>query len=137
LFDEEIGRWPPDLAQSRGWTLHELVFPVIDCEFSFSGRTPLRLYWDLTDWDDEPPSISLRSSSGELLTQLPQNLPGVFNNSAHPIKGSPFICMAGSREFHTHHSHLNEPWEQYRRKPGFGIGDILTKLWHAWLKGSG
>lgn len=136
LFDDHVGRWPPDLAASRGWNLHRLEFPVIDCEFTAAGRTPMRLYFDFTGWDDEPPSVSLRSSAGEVLSSLPQGLPNVFNNSAHQNTGKPFVCMAGSREFHTHQSHLNERWEQFRRKPGFDIGDIVHKLWSAWLKGT-
>jgi hypothetical protein len=88
------------------------------------------------NWDEQPPSISLRNSAGEALTQLPPSLPNVYNGGPHKNTGHPFICMAGSLEFHTHEGHLNEPWEQYRRKPDFDIGEILEKLWHAWLKGN-
>ena len=137
LFDEALRTWPPELAESRAWIVHQAAFPVIDCEFTRTGRTPLRLVCDFTDWDDQPPSISIRNSSGEVLSTLLPNTTAVFNGSPHPITGRPFVCMAGTKEFHSHSSHLNESWEQYRGKPGFGLGDILTKLWNAWLKGSG
>lgn len=137
LFDEKVGRFPADLATARGWILHPIQYPIIDCQFTRGGRTPMRLRLDFTDWDDTPPSIQLLSADGAALQSVLQNPTGVYNGSPHPSTGRPFICMAGSREFHIHPSHLNEPWDQFRGKPGFDIGDILDKLWHAWLKGAG
>ena len=137
MFEDEVGRWPPDLANNRRWILHSTSYPVIDCEFTAAARTPLRLRCSFDGWDDQPPSIALLSSDGSRLATLPQNPTGIFNASAHPINGLPFVCMAGSREFHTHSSHLGEPWSQFKGKPGFGIGDLLTKIWHGWLKGVG
>jgi hypothetical protein len=137
IFDEEVGRWPPDLAATRGWILHDVVFPIIDCEFTHPGRTPLRVRMSFDGWDDLPPAVALLSSSGVQLTTLLANPTNIFNASAHPVTGQPFVCMAGAREFHTHSSHLAETWSQFKGKPGFGIGEILTKLWHGWLKGTG
>jgi len=137
IFEEEVGRWPPDLASARGWVMHELCYPIIDCELTHPGRTPLRLKLSFDGWDDQPPSIALLSSAGAVLPTLPPNPTSIFNASAHPITGRPFICMAGSREFHTHSSHLGESWGQFKGRPGFGIGDLLTKFWHGWLKGAG
>lgn len=91
---------------------------------------------DLKDWNEQPPSISLRDGAGNVLKTCPANPSGVFNNGPHRHTGLPFVCMKGSLEFHTHESHLNEPWEQFRDKPGFDIGDILFKLWNAWLEGT-
>ena len=108
IFEEEVGRWPPDLASARGWVMHELRYPIIDCEFTHPGRTPLRLKLSFDGWDDQPPSIGLLSSGGAMLPTLPPNPTGIFNPSAHPITARPFICTAGSREFHTHSSHLGE-----------------------------
>lgn len=137
IFGEEVGRWPPDLASTCGWIMHEVAYPVIDCEFTRPGRTPLRLKMSFDDWDDQPPSIALLSSAGALLSSLPPNLPNIYNPSAHPVTGRPFVCMAGSHEFHTHSSHLGEPWSLFRGKPGFSIGDLMSKLWHGWLRGVG
>lgn len=136
LFEEQVGRWPPDLARARGWVLPEVKYPILDLAFTAPNRTTLRLRCDYTDWDELPPSIELLDVDGTALTILPPNPTGVFNAGPHPITGRPFICMAGAREFHTHSSHLNERWEQFRGKPGFeDVGAILTKLWHAWQKG--
>lgn len=137
LFEEQIGRWPFDLAHARGWVLHQVSYPLLDCAFTAPDRTTLRLRCNFSDWDELPPSIELLNSEGASLTSLPANPTGVFNGTLHPTVGRPFICTAGVREFHTHSSHTNEPWEQFRGKSGFDLGDILTKLWHAWRKGSG
>jgi len=138
LFEEQINLWPPDLAESRGWVIHAVSYPTVDISFTAIDRTTLRLSCDFSDWDELPPSIDLLNAEGVLLAKLPQKLPGVFNGGAHPRTGRPFVCMAGSREFHTHPSHRNETWDQCRDQPGFeDIGAILTKLWHAWQKGTG
>lgn len=136
LFKDTVGRWPPELAEAYGWVLHEVAFPIIDCEFTHAGRTPLRLKTDWSEWDEQPPTILLLNSAGEPLKTLPGKLPNVFNGSPHPHTKRPFICMAGSKEFHTHPSHLNEPWEQFRNKPGYDIGGILMRIWNAWMKGT-
>jgi hypothetical protein len=45
--------------------------------------------------------------------------------------------MAGSREYHTHSSHLSDSWGPRRTDPRFTLFGIVTQLWHAWLKGTG
>lgn len=136
LFEESVGRWPPDLAEQYGWILHKVAYPIVDCEFRRANRTPLRVLMDCAQWDEQAPSISLLSSNGTPLMTLPPNPSGIFNSSAHRNTGRPFICMAGSHEYHTHESHQDQPWEQFRGKPGFDIGEILFKLWNGWMKGN-
>lgn len=137
LFDDATVQLSPELAHTRGWVFHQTTYPVIDVAFTGVQRTSLRLQMDFDGWDDDPPSIRLLDASGAPLGTLPSNPTNVFNASSHPSTGLPFVCMAGSREFHTHPSHVNEPWSQYRGKPGFEIGDIIHKLWRAWLRGKG
>lgn len=134
MFNAEVGRWPPDLAGSRGWIIHRAEYPIVDCEFTAPGRVPLRLFCEFADWDEQPAAVTLRSSQGENLATIPPNSSGVFNSSLHEKTGRPFVCMAGTLEYHTHSSHISESWDQYRGKPGFGMGDLLDKLWSAWLR---
>jgi hypothetical protein len=134
-FESQVGKFPADLAAERGWIFHSKDYPAIDVEFTAQGRTALRLTFDFSDWDDQPPSITLLSSAGTQLATIPSNPTGIFNQGPHPTMNRPFICTKGSREFHTHPSHLNETWDQCRGTPGFEIGDILHKLWTAWRKG--
>jgi hypothetical protein len=42
--------------------------------------------------------------------------------------------MRGSREYHTHESHISDIWDNYRGMPEFSLGGIITQLWNAWLK---
>lgn len=137
LFDIEVATLSTELAKRRGWIFHEIEFPTIDCSFTGSDRTPLRLRLRCDDWNDLPPAISLHSVDGTLLTMLLPNSNGVFNQGPHPMTGRPFICMRGAREYHTHPSHVGDPWETLKSKSSYSLGGILTQLWNAWLKGKG
>jgi hypothetical protein len=137
LFDQQIAGLSERLAQTRNWIFHCLDYPVIDCEFRNSGRTPLRLRFQCNDWNALPPAIELLNADGTALTTLPSNSTNVFNSSAHPITGRPFICMRGSREYHTHSSHTSDSWDNLKGLEAYSLGGILTQIWHAWLKGNG
>jgi hypothetical protein len=135
LFDEEVANFTAALAARRGWVLHALDFPLIDCSFTAGGRTTLRLRLQCDDWDDLPPAISLHNADGIFLTTVPKS--PVFNIGPHPLTGRPFICMRGAREYHTHPSHVSDPWVNLRGHDSYKLGGILTQLWNAWQKGSG
>ena len=137
LFDEDAQHLSGALADRRGWALHAVAYPLIDCSFSAPGRTTLRLSLACEDWNDLPPSISLLAADGSALTALPQNPTGVFNGGPHPQTNRPFVCMRGAREYHAHPSHLADPWESLKNLTNYSLGGILTQLWRAWQKGSG
>ena len=44
--------------------------------------------------------------------------------------------MRGAREYHTHPSHVGEPWELLKESSSYSLGGILTQLWNAWQKGN-
>lgn len=136
LFEAAVKELPPEIEESRGWIIHQRAYPVLDIEFRQKGRTPLRIRTEWVDWDDQPPSVTLLEADGTPLKTFNPNPSGIFNYGQHPSTGKPFICMAGTREYHTHNSHLDTPWSQYRGKPGFDLGGIITQIWHGWLKGS-
>jgi hypothetical protein len=142
LFETQTAHINERIAAIRGWIINDLACPIIDLTFTSSGRTPLRLAARCEDWNSQPPSFALlaadgtRLRSGADLKQISPNPTGVFNAGAHPLTGFPFICSVGSREYHTHSSHTNDPWESYRSRPGYDLGGILTRYWHAWLKGT-
>lgn len=136
LFNKEAANLTGRLAKLRGWVFHKLEYPTIDCEFREEGRTTLRLQLQCDNWDEQPPSITLMASDGSLLASISSNPTSVFNFSAHPSTGRPFVCMRGSREYHTHPSHVNDPWDSIKRTDKYNLGGILTQLWHAWQKGT-
>lgn len=137
LFDEDVSTLSAALAQRRGWEFHSLEFPLVDCSFAAPNRTPLRLRFTCDNWNDLPPEITLHATDGTLLTAPLTNPTGVFHPSAHPAVNRLFICMRGSREYHTHPSHVADPWESLRGHTNYTLGGILTQIWNAWLKGSG
>ena len=136
LFAEHTYTLSPALARRRGWVIHSLEFPSVDCTFTAPERTALRLRLLCNDWNDLPPAISLHDANGTPLVTLPPNPTGVFNPNLHPATQRPFICMRGALEYHTHPSHVSDPWESLKNNSSYTLGGILTQLWNAWQKGS-
>lgn len=137
LFDEDVANLSAALGERRGWVFHTISFPLIDCSFTATGRTTLRLRLQCDNWNDLPPAVSLYAADGAPLTRLSPNPTGVFNQGPHPATGRPFICMRGAREYHTHPSHVADPWENLKSSSSYSLGGILTQLWSAWQKGKG
>src|SRR5262245_53654496 len=137
LFNEQVATLSPALAQRRQWIFHSLAFPAIDCSFTAGGGTTLRVRFHCDEWNDLPPSITLHAADGAFLTTAPANPTGVFHAGPHPLTNRPFICMRGSREYHTHPSHLGDLWENAKNGSSFTLGGILTQVWNAWQKGTG
>ena len=134
IFNAEVEKFTDQLLRVRGWTLHSKTYPVLDVSFHSESRTPLRVRLLCDDWNDHPPSIQFLSLEGQFLSSIKKDPAGIFNESAHPSTGRPFVCTPGSREYHTHSSHTTDYWSNYKNKSGFDLGGILTKLWRAWKK---
>ena len=91
---------------------------------------PLRLRFRGDCFDELPPAIAILKPDG---SPWADPLPGgVFNAGPQSVQGGPFICMRGAREYHTHSSHLNDKWENYRGQDGMGIVGILMQLAGVW-----
>ena len=134
LFDSELATVSGPMAKTRRWTIHRIEFPILDCEFTHDEKPHLRVRFHCDGWNTLPPSIELLTSDGEPLTVVPGRKTSVFNHSAHPITGKPFICMRGSREYHTHGSHVADLWEPLRGQSKYSLGGVLTQVWNAWRK---
>jgi Predicted metal binding domain len=136
LFEEQVIGLTPRLARLRDWIIHKVEYPLIDCEFCSAARSPLRLRLLCDDWNSTPPSIELLSSGGEFLTsaQIPNGSTGIFHRGPHPSTGRPFVCMQGSREYHTHPNHVSDRWDGLRWKDMFRLSEIVTQIWHGWQK---
>lgn len=132
LFDEQT-RGLERIARMRGWTIFKVEYPIIDVGFSGASKD-IRIRMVCGDWNELPPSIEFLAPSGDYLTTIRTDPKGVFNNSAHPFTARPFICMIGSREYHTHPSHINDHWSNHKDTPGNDLGGILTQVWNAWEK---
>ena len=127
-FERDVADLGAVAANSYQLTVNGRVYPILDVTICHSR--PLRLRLRADDWDDQPPSIELLNPDGSAMTD---RLPGsIFHPGPHPATGRPFICMRGSREFHTHPSHLNESWAQYRGQDGMGLIGIVMQIATTW-----
>jgi hypothetical protein len=144
LCEEQTNGLNARLAASRGWVLHQIEYPLIDVTFTApeTNRLPLRLQIRCENWNERPPSIGRLDAAGGLLQcanpargEILPNASGIFHPGPHPNTGRPFICMAGTLEYHTHPSHLTDHWDGYRTKAGFDLGGLLTQIWNGWLRG--
>lgn len=127
-FDSDVADLGDVAADSCGLTVNQRTYPILDVTIHHSR--PLRLRLSAPNWDDQPPSIELLKPDGSPFTE---RLPGgIFHQGPHPIAGRPFICMRGSLEFHTHSSHLNESWAQYRGQDGMGLIGIMMQIADTW-----
>lgn len=131
LFDSQVN-FPEALLRLRNWKVNQTEYPVLDVTFRDERGRSFRVRLVCDDWDDQPPSIEFLSPEGELLRSITRDPAGIFNEGPHPNTGRPFVCTIGAREYHTHSSHLNDYWTNYKGRPGFDLGGILTKLWRAW-----
>lgn len=138
-FEQEVAALPAATCSARGWKIHKAVYPVLDVEFEVRDgdeRPGLRLRLDCSDWDEAPPSIFLlRPDGSEVLSLMPPKTgTSVFHAGPHPSTGRPFVCMRGSREYHTHPSHTADLWENIKGTSGYDLGGIITRVWRAWQK---
>lgn len=134
LFEEQTKGIEGDLLQARNWRLFSRTFPVLDVGFEAPGRQSFRVRMQCDDWNELPPGVALLSIEGEVLRTVPTGPPSIFHQGPHNVTGVPFVCMAGTREYHTHSSHIADLWENYKNNPGYDLGGILTRIWNGWLK---
>ena len=132
LFEEAVTGIGADICAARGWTVVSASYPCIEIVFAAPERVPVRVRVRCDGWNGQPPTIQWLDESGAPLGSIPQGPGGQLNNSAHPQTGLPFVCMAGVREYHTHPSHIADSWENYRDRPGYDLGGVVTQVWRAW-----
>lgn len=134
LFEDQTRRLEGDILNARKWRLFSRDFPVLDIVFEQPEREPFRVLMDCADWNELPPWVSLLTIDGEALKTAPTGPTGIFNQGPHPITKRIFVCMAGTREYHTHPSHTNDIWDNYKQRSGYDLGGILTRIWSGWMK---
>ena len=134
LFEAQCAMIPERLLSLREWHVYDTTYPMLEIGFRGKTRAELRVQMRCDHWNEQPPSVRLLGASGQLLTAIPRDPAGIFNQGPHPQTRVPFICMRGSREYHTHPSHLTDDWGLCRNQSGYDLGGILTQIWRAWRK---
>ena len=123
----------PGLLVLRSWKVVSSSYPLLEVDFFADGREPIRVKMLCDNWDELPPSVDLLDTKGVPLPKFPQGIGhSIFNNSAHPRTGRPFLCTPGIREYHEHSSHVGDSWDNHKNKSAFDLGGILTQIWRAW-----
>lgn len=134
LFDDQVNALEGELLEVRRWTVFTRTYPDLDVGFKRDGRVPFRVRMHCEDWNELPPAITLCALDGTVLTQVPTGPTNIFHQGPHNVTNRPFICMAGSREYHTHSSHVGDVWDNYKNQSGYDLGGIVTRIWNGWLK---
>lgn len=106
----------PDLWSNHGWEFVEIKFPFL--KIIFKGEVAVIV--NCRNYDLQPPSVYYSNpinftplSFQEIRNLVKKNGRYILDN--HPNTHLPFICMQGFWEYHTHPSHLNDPWQNYKR----------------------
>jgi Predicted metal binding domain len=129
-FDQDVAALSDAAAARQKLTVHTRSYPILDVIIQHTKPLRLRIQGD--SFDELPPAIAILKQDG---TPWTDPLPGgVFNGGPHSVKGGPFICMRGAREYHTHGSHVNDAWANYRQQDGMGIVGILMQLAAVWRR---
>ena len=136
LFERDIAGLNGRTCKIRKWTLFSKEYPHLDIGFEAEDRKPLRLRLNCRDYDMSSPSIELMNWNGSFREEAILSPTGIFHPGPHPHTGRIFVCMAGSREYHQHESHVADSWFNYRRRDGFDIAGIVFQIWRGWVKGS-
>lgn len=141
--------------RARGWFLVHADFPRVLVVMAAPQLKPAAIVTgvalDYTNYDQLPPSVQLVNpftgvpfKRKELPTALPRlvegqavQLPGgpagmqmIVNQAqdlmqAHTPEDVPFLCLAGTREYHQHPAHGGDAWELHRTT---GAGRLVRLL---------
>ncbi len=95
IYQRHAGTGIPLLGQRRT----SLIVAALDCD-NYDTDAPSFAF--VTGWD----------AVGMLPFEKWPKGPGMVDR--HYETGNPFLCRPGTREFHSHIQHLDEPWDRYR-----------------------
>lgn len=133
-FDKDLAGLSDELLLQRGWTVFTKWYPLLDMGFTSPGGRQLRLRFHCDNFNQDPPSVTLHTWDGGELTQMPPSSTGIFHPGRHPSTGKFFVCMKGTREYHTHYNHLTDSWAAIRDLSRYRLGEIATQIWNGWIK---
>ena len=154
-FDREIREYRRHEAdlRKRGWLLVTAEFPqvlVVLCAATLKPPAVITgVAFDFANYDAAPPSVRLVDpftgdpyKAAELPTNLSRQVvgppiagmplpPGAQLVGRQPLmqaygpEDTPFLCLAGVREYHEHPAHSGDLWELHRRT---GAGRLVRLL---------
>jgi hypothetical protein len=95
-----------------------------------TSDTTLLLSVNCENWDGDPPECDLRRPDGGELADWPKGTTNGGIARGHPRYTRPFFCRPGTREYHSHPVHEDDPWDKYREAYTLDgiIGGLLEDL---------
>ena len=132
-FERAVQVFDPDherFVSVEGWEVLTRDYPHLRIVFKHPA-SKRRFGFDFMcdEWDHLPPSLSLFDPVGGDELPWPKWPQGGWQAGEHPVTRRPFLCLPGIREYHTHTSHLNDPWDNYRNRSSYGLGHIVDRVW--------
>jgi hypothetical protein len=121
------------LAQGAGLVVgNRFVGQVFNAPIFGSARSEeFVLALDLTDYDSQPPTAELLQTDGTSLPRerWPKDIQGGGIVPDHPDwRHRPFFCRPGTREYHSHPQHEDDPWDRHRE--GMSLSNFVLSLIH-------
>lgn len=143
---------------SRGFWIMSAEFPFVKVAFATANLKPRFIPFavkvDFTDYDAQPLSISfvdpfddhelLASEmivplkrhvpfgpevSIEISTQLGQQLVSLYQSYPQRPDLPGFLCLPGTRAYHSHSAHSGDPWELHRATGEGSLFSLLNTIW--------
>jgi hypothetical protein len=96
------------------------------------------LYLSCSNFDGDPPFVDLLDEDEQKLRpdHWPKDPDGQGIVHGHPLFGpGPFFCRPGTRQFHTHPQHEDEPWDRFREVTPLDqiVVELLRDLTSRWI----
>lgn len=146
-FAQEVDsfRLLEDEYRRRGWIIESAQFPLVEALLLWRiGNlvfAPVAVRLDFTNYDLWAPSLTFVDP----LTREP-TLPSVgavlrregreeqLIVLEHPETHLPFLCVPGTREYHSHPQHSGDAWELHRPTGEGNLATLLDRVWRTMVQ---
>lgn len=126
----------PVLLMDRGWLILESMYPRFTITMHHRRTGKLRTFqFTFDDWNDLPPAQTIVDP--DTRQPVPGNQWPQYQSYWHQSGWSntplittpqPFMCMPGIREYHTHHAHGQDKWENYKGSEDYSLVGIVSQV---------
>lgn len=115
---------------------------TVNREFGALAARAFGARFTLDDFDQLPPSVTFRDAwtwdplpyhhlpDGALVDE--QQAATRVLQERHPETGLPFLCVRGTREYHSHPEHTGDDWALHRE--GFALFDLVALVWRTCVR---
>ena len=102
----------------------EVVGTDVLCVVDGTDKGTITLRLDGARYDAEPFSVTVIGTDGTVAPQ--EQWPGTLAQGLHPGLQRPFVCIAGTFEYHTYPGHAEDAWDAHRHQ--IRLVDLLDHL---------